>query len=274
MSLLRDNPLGVALAALLGGLVLVALALVVLWNRPVPPLMPEDRDGATAAVAGGADVARLGPPGAYSVIVDRPAFNESRQPEAVVADAESDDTELVADSREAPPVRLTGVVITPEEKLVSLTSERDGTTFVGREGQRLEGEYSGWMISLVSPRQTVLTGQDGRDVPLKLEVHDAKIDEPPPPEPRRPQPAPVEGDVDGADGEAGGQDGDERLTRAEEIRQRIAERREELRREQEQQADGAENSAQQRQIEYRDAIRNLMGGNRGNNGSDDGNDTD
>lgn len=274
MSLLRDNPLGIALAGLLGVLVLIALTLVVFWNRPVAPLMPEDRDGAPAIAAAGGEVTRLGPPGAYSVIVDRPAFNESRQPEAVVADAGSDDSEPVAESRDAPPVRLTGVVITPDEKLVSLTSERDGTTFVGREGQRLEGEYSGWMISLVSPRQTVLTDRGGRDVPLDLEIHDAGIAAPPPPEPRRPQPVPAEGDVDGADGEAGGQDGDERLTRAEEIRQRIAERREELRREQEEQADGAGNSAQQRQIEYRDAIRNLMGGNRASNGSDDENDTD
>lgn len=274
MSLLRDNPLGIALAALLGGMALLALALVVFWNRPVAPLMPEDRDGLPAVMVAGDDVAQLGPPGAYSVIVDRPAFNESRQPETVVADTGGDESEPVADSREAPQVRLTGVVITPDEKLVSLTSERDGTTFVGREGQRLEGEYSGWMISLVSPRETVLTGRDGRDVPLKLEVHDAKINAPPPPEPRRPQPAPDEADVDGADGVNGGQDGDERLTRAEEIRQRIAERREELRREQEQQAEGAGNTAQQRQLEYRDAIRNLMGGNRGNNGSDDENDTD
>lgn len=274
MSLLRDNPLGIALAAVLGVMLLGALTLAVFWNRPVSPLMPGERDNGPAVVVDGAEVTRLGPPGAYSVIVDRPAFNESRQPEAEVADSGTANDEPMVETGEAPPMRLTGVVITPEEKFVSLTSDRDGTTFVGREGQALEGEFSGWSITQVSARETVLTGRDGRDVPLKLEVHDAVIDEPPPPQPRRPQPQPAPDEADGVIDESEGQDGDERLTRAEEIRQRIAERREELRREQEQQADGAAQTAQDRQVQYRDAIRNLMSGNRAENGSDDDNEND
>jgi hypothetical protein len=80
---------------------------------------------------------------------------------------------------------------------------------------------------------------------LDLQVHDVAIKEPPKPVVKA-EPEP-EGQKQGEDGEP--------LSRAEQIRQRIAERREELRQEQEEQQAG---SGGRKPSTYQTAIRSMM----------------
>jgi len=106
--------------------------------------------------------------------------------------------------------------------------EGDLESVMAKEGEALTGEYVGWQVSTVGPRNVVLESRDGQKLELELQVHDVKIEEPPKPEPAKTAQA------ENGREEAVGEDG-QPLSRAEQIRQRIAERREELRREQEEQ---------------------------------------
>jgi hypothetical protein len=172
----------------------------------------------------------------YQVINERPVFNESRLP-VIDEDVETPD-EVVDDPtiavKDAPDVRLTGIIITPGMKIASLTpADGDLESVMAHEGESLIGEYVGWKVSAVNPRNVVLESRDGRKLELELLVHDVKIKEPP-------KPAPTEQTAQNESGQpvADVDEDDEPLSRAEQIRQRIAERREELRREQEEQGNG------------------------------------
>ena len=108
----------------------------------------------------------------------------------------------------------------------------------------------------MGPRTVVLESRDGQKLELELQVHDVKIKEPPKPVVAA-KPAAAEGE------QPAGEDG-QPLSRAEQIRQRIAERREELRREQEEQQ--AQRESNVKAVEgtksvpqnYQNAIRAMM----------------
>jgi hypothetical protein len=225
---LRDNPLGLALAAFCGGLLLIALALGVV--RSLPPQAAESGSD-EAAPPDALDIPQLGgaePIEAYAVIVERPVFNETRLPildSEDGAEGEGDD-ELAGEDVEAPEVELAGVVITPELRLATLKPKGKGKqdSVVAIEGQPIEGDFGSWRVTQVSPREVTLASERGEEVQLKLQIHDEQIA--PPPEPK---PAPKEAAAE-AEADEARDAGEQPLTRAEEIRQRIAERREELRR--------------------------------------------
>jgi len=228
MKWLQDNPLGMALAGLSGVFVLLAAVMAVLWTLPVPVdttavTMEENTGDDAELLAHTAD-----PLSEFQVIIEKPVFNESRLPVIEqLEDGEPGEDDTVA-VKDAPDVRLTGVIITPSVRIASLTPA-DGNlkSVMAHEGQPLTGDFVGWQVSSVSPRNVVLESRDGQKLELELQVHDTTIKEPPKPEPV----AKTEPD---SDKQAQGEDG-EPLSRAEQIRQRIAERREELRREQEDQ---------------------------------------
>ena len=115
------------------------------------------------------------------------------------------------------------------------------------EGQPLEGDFGSWRVSRVEPRSAVLESASGDQVRLELQIHDAIIDEPPKP---RPASSPVSQETSEQ-----AQD-DAPMSRAEEIRQRIAERREELRRQQEEGSEPTQPAAPS----YQQAIEALMKG--------------
>ncbi|MGD2129420.1 MAG: hypothetical protein PVJ17_08945, partial [Lysobacterales bacterium] len=132
-------------------------------------------------------------------------------------------------------------------------------------GQPLEGNYGSWHVSRIEPREITLASGSGEELQLQLQVHDAKIEPPPPTE--------KEGQKDSAQKAAAseGGDDDEPLSRAEEIRQRIAERREELRRAAEEaKNDGKNESA--RSADYRSAIQSMISGRRKTNQADNDDD--
>ena len=244
---LEDNPIGIALASACGGLLVIALLLAVIWALPASSssMGPEDENTMSGlhlpelAVSEAIDK--------YAVITERPVFNNTRLP---VIEPDLDDglgEELLEEDVDAPDLQLTGIVITPSIRMATLKQKNKGggeqLSLVAFEGKPLEGNFGSWQISAIGQRDVTLSSGGGEELQLKLEVHGVAIAQPPKPEPRSAQ--------QGKNGQAQ-QGEDQPLSRAEEIRQRIAERREELRRE-------AEEKEQVEQPSYQQAIQAMIG---------------
>jgi len=257
---LENNPVGIALAAGCGVLVLVSAALAWAWSRAPSYGLPEVGENGDFGTLAQAEISELGPLGDYREFTERPVFDPSRQP---AVNVDGDDLDGEPDEiAGAPEVRLTGVVITPESKFVTLKPASGADTVIAREGQSLEGEYYGWTVAGISPRSVALESRDGESLELALEVNTRRIEEPPKP----PPPAAASEDEDGGtDGgrPAAAADGEEPMSRAEEIRQRIAERREELRRQAEE-GEGTGKGRRRSSSAYQSAIQNMI-----NRGRDD-----
>lgn len=273
MSRLDNNPLGVALLAGCALLVLAGLALTLAWRGPGavdPAALEGDVDMNVPAMP---EPRALGQLDDYDVVLERPVFNATRRPQVeVVVEAEETPEEVaVTETVSDPPkVRLTGVVITPEERLVTLTPDGGGESLVIREGMPLEGEYVGWSVDEVAPRAVRLTSASGQRLDFELMVYDTMIEAPPAPEP----PAPAEPDETAAEAGEEVAAGATR-SRADEIRERIRQRREELRAQAEAQADERSEAQAERANAYQDAIRSLMGGASARGDEDEGqNDND
>lgn len=247
---LEDNPIGVTLAGVCGGLLVISLLLGVVWSMSpsTSGLNPDNADTNMTL-----DVPELGesePIQVYAVITDRPVFNESRLP--VIEDdllAENEDDLLSEEEVDAPEVELAGVIITPSIRMATLRAKDEQESLVAFEGQPLKGNYGSWHVSRIMPREVTLSSGSGENVQLKLQVHDVTIAAPPQPQPKAgaEKQAPV--------AVAGEGDDDEPVSRAEEIRQRIAERREELKR-----AAEDEGESPAKPVDYQSAIRSMMSG--------------
>lgn len=254
---LQDNPIGIGLAALTGVLLLAMLVLGVV------SLLPVDRGSGSSADTEGEDVLALpeleeSPPvDEFYVITERPLFNQSRQPELVTADPE-DDLPPPDEDVERPDVVLSGVVITPSLRMAMLRQKDGDRSLVAFEGRPIEGEFGSWQVSRVDAREVVLTSGSGEELALQLKVHDEQIEPPARPPPRtEPEPQVAEDAADEQPVEG------ERLSRAEEIRRRIAERREELRQQAEAEEQAGEESATPN---YTETIRSMIGRNRRSDG--------
>lgn len=231
MKWLQDNPLGKVLAAISGIFVLLALAMAIVWNIPVSVDTAGTDTENTVSDKTVLISHQVGSLSSYQVINEKPVFNESRTPVISATDDALLADDATIEIKGAPDVRLTGVVIAPGMKIASLTPAKGNQeSIMAHEGQALTGEFVGWQVVSVNPRLVVLESRDGQKLELELQVHDATIKEPPKPveqtKPTRPG--------SGAGKRMAGDD-DAPLSRAEQIRQRIAERREELRLEQEEQ---------------------------------------
>lgn len=280
MKWLQDNPLGMILAGICGVFVLLTIVLAIIWALPVAVNIA-DTDSSdnnnTASVLMAHQVAELSE---FQIINQKPIFSESRLPVISQLAGDGSDQDPIVTINGAPEVRLTGVIITPDMRIASLTPvDGNHKSVMAHEGQPLTGEYAGWHVSSVSPRTVVLESRDGETMKLDLQIHDATIKEPP-------KPAPVAETNPEQRGVPRGEDG-EPLSRAEQIRQRIAERREELRREQEEseagggQTQGRQSQSQRREEQerqafraqdYQSAIRNMMQNNREDQAGNDSND--
>jgi len=265
MKWLQDNPLGMALTAISGIFALLALGMAIVWNLPLAVETAEiepGESGSSDTVLAAHQVAAIS---SFQVINEKPVFNETRLP--VILQPE-DSEPLVEDVKiavkDAPDVRLTGVIITPSMKIASLTpADAKFENVMAHEGESLTGEFVGWQVSVVHPRSVLLESRDGQKLALDLQVHDIKIKEPPKPA----SPAKTAQTNSGQGGEMDA--GDEQpLSRAEQIRQRIAERREELRLEQEEQKAQSGARAAKRQ-DYQSAIRAMINNNPKDEGSND-----
>jgi hypothetical protein len=216
----------------------------------LPPSVPDagpDSDEAGLVI----DVPELKenePIDTYAVITERPLFNENRLPD-IEDDSAGSDEEVVEEEIDAPEFELAGVIITPSIRMVTLKTRDQPESLVAFEGQPLQGDYGSWQVSRIEPRQITLASGSGEEVQLNLQIHDAIIAEPPKLATSAGS-AVTEPGEQAVDGET-----DQPLTRAEEIRQRIAQRREELRQAAE---DSGEDEVDMK--EYRKELRSLMNG--------------
>ena len=247
--LLQDNPIGLALAGV-GVFLLLCLLLVTVWSfLPVGSGDPAESGLDASTLVQIPELAESKPLENYSVIVQRPLFNESRLP-VVEADLSDDVVEevLVADETELQ-VQLSGVVITPTLRMATLKRTDGSKSLVAVEGKYLEGEFGSWQLARVDAREVTLVSGAGKELQLELQVHDERIE---PPEP--PVAVASENDVN-PDANSPGTENAAPMTRADEIRQRIAERREELRQQAEAEQQAAESDAQP---SYQEAIRAMI----------------
>lgn len=248
---LEDNPLGIALASACGGLLVMSLLLAVIWALPAssPSADPEGEN--TVPDLELPELAASETIDKYVVITEHPIFNNTRLP---IIDPDLDDAldeELPEEDVDAPDMQLTGVIITPSLRMATLRQEGENLSLVAFEGMPLEGNFGSWQVSRIDHREVTLSSGGGEEIQLMLEVHGVAIAEPPKPEPSKAEKKP------GKDSPA--QQGDDQpLSRAEEIRQRIAERREELRRA----AEENEQGEQDEQPSYQEAIQAMMGNKR------------
>jgi len=267
MKWLQDNPLGMTLAGIGGVFALLALAMSIVWTLPETAEVTaadQPETGSVDAVLVAHQVADLAE---FEVINEKPVFNETRRPslEEIADNGEMEDDAVAV--KDAPDVRLTGIIITPDMRIASLTpADAELESIMAHEGQALTGEYVGWQLSAVHPRSVVLESRNGEKLELDLQVHDVKIKEPPKPAAEtKAEPSQAEVPVD-EDGQP--------LSRADQIRQRIAERREELRREQEeQQSQSAAQAKTDRSQSYQNAIRAMLRNKNKDNSGDDENDS-
>jgi hypothetical protein len=257
---LRDNPIGLGLAALCGVLLLTMVALGIVSMLPVDSVPGGEDDAAGDQALTLPELGESPPIDAYYVITERPLFHETRQP-LLEGDLGFDPlAEALQDADgEAPDVELSGVIITPSLRMAMLRRKDEDRSIVAMEGWPIEGEFSAWQLSRVDPREVLLTSGAGEELLLKLKVHDEKIAPP-----ARPAAKKAQAEADSATAAKQQEEG-QPLSRAEEIRQRIAERREELR----QQAETEEQAGEEaEQPSYQQAIQSMIGRNRRNNGND------
>jgi hypothetical protein len=248
--LLQDNPVGIALAGT-GAFLVFCMLVIFVWSQiSIGDGEVSDADLAAGVVLELPELAESPALDSYSVIVQRPLFNESRQPiiEADLTSEEPMEELLVADDTELE-VQLSGVVITPTLRMATLKRKDGSKSLVAFEGQVLEGEFGSWQLSHVGAREVTLVSGAGKELQLELQVHDERIE--PPEKPLKP----VDESADTAAQAGESADSGEPLTRAEEIRQRIAERREELRRQAEAEDQA---SAENAQPSYQEAIRAMI----------------
>ena len=246
---LEDNPIGIALASACGGLLVIALLLAVIWALPASSSSSGPEGENTVSGLQLPELAASEAIDKYAVITERPVFNNTRQP-VIEPDLDDDlDEDLPEEDVDAPDVQLTGIVITPSFRMATLKQKskkgREQLSLVAFEGKPLEGNFGSWQVSRIHERAVTLSSGGGEKIRLKLEVHGVAIAQPPKPEPSTVQ------NVQGKNGQAR-QDEDQPVSRAEEIRQRIAERREELRR-------AADEDKQVKQPSYQQAIQAMMG---------------
>lgn len=155
--------------------------------------------------------------GEYAEVTARPLFSEDRRPEEN-GGAAGDEGEAVAAEDEAPteppPVSLTGVIITPEQRIAMMRNTESREYVTLKEGEPLEG----WTLEEVSRRRIVFSN-GGRQEVVDLEVYTGGLGG----GGRRAQ----RGDRAEADGEQAGQDQAEQpLSATEQIRERIQRERE------------------------------------------------
>jgi hypothetical protein len=260
MSWLENNPLGVALVSACAFLLLASGALTYVWNGPASSGALTESTSVQASEAAKPAISELGPITEYREVTERPVFDESRRP-ALTGETEEPDIDVIGEVADAPDVRLTGVIITPEARLVTLRPASSGESLIAREGEPLDGEYFGWSVSAIEPRSVVLASSEGGSLKLDLQVNTRRIEEP-----LKAKPAiaandtdPKNGGNDNSNGEqAAGENSSEEqpLSRAEEIRQRIAERRAQLRTQSEQGGGSGNGSARPSTVRNPGSSRN------------------
>jgi general secretion pathway protein N len=164
MSVRGSRLLGIVLAGICGGLLLLALVLQAGWGRGYRWDTPDDR-AALAAANIDHDVFKLPPEKEYAVTDARPLFNEDRKPTPEVpADAPPPDV---------PPstlnIALTGIMLTPKLHMALIQDKAKNTTISLREGMPMPGDQGDWTLTELKPRSAVFKqAPGGEEVEVEL----------------------------------------------------------------------------------------------------------
>lgn len=153
--------------------------------------------------------------GEYAEVTARPLFNEDRRPEQ--RDEAAQGAEAVAAEEaatEPPPVSLTGVIITPDERIAMLQNTKNREYVTLKQGEPLEG----WTLEEVEHRRIVLS-TGGRQQVVELEVYTGSLGG------GRRVPGGNAGDRNGA-AQPGQEQEDRPMSATEQIRERIQRERE------------------------------------------------
>ena len=224
--LLKNNFIATALLGLSGSVLLLGLVMQITSGVD----LEVDEDAASAMTGDDFSGAALNVPDeleAYAAIDERPLFNISRRPIAI------DETAQPVDPAQGPEgplnAALTGVMIVGDEMFVSMQDSETQQFVRARVGAGMDGAFADWQVTEIGPRSVTLTGLDGEELKLDMQVAQSTPDSP-----AGAEPAAGDGSAKPSSREqyqkalqdAGKADNNE--SRAEEIRRRIAERRAQL----------------------------------------------
>jgi general secretion pathway protein N len=152
----------------LWGLLVWVLGVAGLGQRIVPlpddPAMTQRLPALPAAAP-----QRLGDYSRYAEIAARPVFAEDRRPHPFFLSADNGQAA-------APSVRLTGVLLTDDFKMATLTTEQGESLRLQEGGEAVKG----WRLLSLEPRRAVVSGSGGSQT-LELRVFDGKGGQPPTP---------------------------------------------------------------------------------------------
>ncbi len=181
-SLIKDNPLGIALLGM-GGLLLLVILLLPVFSGGVPKVSLDTEASELMPQQGIAEISQLEPLANFAVIKQQPLFNEDRKPVDISSTAGGNDaSDLVAtDTLEDKPLEadLTGIVITKEHKIALLWDREGKTTMRIPEGSTLEGDLAAWSVEKVDARKVSLINRQGKTAELELLIFTQSLGKPP-----------------------------------------------------------------------------------------------
>lgn len=234
------KPARIIFLSLLAGCALLTAGIAALWSgfgqtiEPAPSLAAA-RPGGDGA--GASEEFALPGFESFDEVIQRPLFNDDRRPlEPQVTETPNPTDEPPGGVAAELNVAVTGIIITPQQKLAMVTNNVSKEFLRLKEGMSLDGEQSGWTLRSIEPRRLVFDGGGGGTAEVKLETYTQALKGGAPP-PRRSavvtaandnNKKPEDGNGANADTPPSDQD---RAARAEEIRRRVAERRAQLREE-------------------------------------------
>lgn len=117
---------------------------------------------ALPSVAKASNAPALGPLESYSAASQRPLFYPDRKPVAVHVPGQNSNAQPLN-------VVLTSVIITPTVQMAIVQDMQTHASFRAKQGQTLDGPYSGWKLVSVSPRSAVFESAQGQTT-LELRV--------------------------------------------------------------------------------------------------------
>ncbi|NDY94971.1 hypothetical protein [Wenzhouxiangella limi] len=235
----RNNLLTTLLAGLIGLTILVGLALFMLLGRVNLERIAPEGETRVPRVAVASPEKGLEAFDEYGEIYRRPVFfSDRRLPVIAMAEVE-EEPEIEEEIEEEEPIpdlnaSVAGIIITPDMRMAMIRDQEADRTVLLREGMSLEGEQAAWKLDRIDSRLVQFVSVDGQSTGLELEINTRGLtrptrtrsdagEEPPAEQEQAEDPEQEEADA-------------EALSRAEEIRRRVAERRAELRAEAERRA--------------------------------------
>lgn len=229
------KPQRIVFLGLLGGCALLAAGWVALLagvGQGVEPTAPRDANGQLGEATAVEEDFALPGFESYAEVMNRPLFNEDRRPLVEATELDTDEPTEEQQAEVALNVTVTGIIITPGQKLAMVTNNVSRELLRLKEGMQLDGDQASWTLSTIEPRRLVFDGGSQGTAEVKLETFTQPLKGGAPPPARRTAAATAASKQENNNQTAAPASADadaERAARAEEIRRRVAERRAELR---------------------------------------------